>query len=74
MAKCGKKCEVYSRVTGYLRPVDRWNIGKRKEYIDRKEFCESVSIASNFAVEDVPTLVKPTVQQTLGNKKEVVAS
>jgi anaerobic ribonucleoside-triphosphate reductase len=32
------KCEVYSRVCGYLRPVENWNIGKQEEYKDRKVF------------------------------------
>jgi len=32
------KCEVYSRVVGYLRPVDQWNKGKKEEYNDRKEY------------------------------------
>lgn len=29
-------CEVYSRVVGYLRPVQQWNEGKQKEFHDRK--------------------------------------
>ena len=36
--KCNKTCEVYSRVVGYYRPVTNWNIGKREEFKDRKEF------------------------------------
>lgn len=32
------KCEVYSRVVGYLRPVSQWNLGKRQEFSDRKVF------------------------------------
>jgi ribonucleoside-triphosphate reductase (formate) len=32
------KCEVYSRVCGYLRPVKQWNEGKQSEFRDRKEF------------------------------------
>lgn len=36
-----KKCEVYSRVVGYLRPVQQWNIGKKQEYITRKEYKAS---------------------------------
>ncbi len=36
--KCGAKCEVYSRVVGYIRPVDQWNHGKKAEFHDRKEF------------------------------------
>ena len=32
------KCEVYSRVVGYYRPVSNWNNGKKQEYGERKEF------------------------------------
>jgi len=32
------KCEVYSRVVGYLRPVEQWNEGKSEEFKDRKNF------------------------------------
>jgi len=31
-------CEVYTRVVGYLRPVNQFNLGKQQEYKDRKEF------------------------------------
>jgi len=31
-------CEVYSRVVGYLRPVQQWNVGKQQEFKERKEF------------------------------------
>ena len=33
-------CEQYSRVMGYFRPVDAWNIGKRSEFAERKWFRE----------------------------------
>jgi anaerobic ribonucleoside-triphosphate reductase len=36
--KCGANCEVYSRVVGYLRPVDQWNDGKQAEFTIRKTF------------------------------------
>ena len=48
--ECGEATEVYSRITGYYRPVQNWNDGKAAEYKDRKEytpfkqaddFCES---------------------------------
>lgn len=32
------KCEVYSRVVGFIRPVDQWNEGKQSEWSDRKTF------------------------------------
>ena len=35
------KCEVYSRIVGYLRPVDQWNDGKQAEFNDRKIFKEN---------------------------------
>ena len=33
--KCGRKAEVYSRITGYYRPVQNWNDGKAQEYKNR---------------------------------------
>ena len=33
-----QKCEIYSRVVGYLSPVNRWNDGKKSEFADRKTF------------------------------------
>jgi anaerobic ribonucleoside-triphosphate reductase len=33
-----QKCEIYSRVVGYLSPIHRWNKGKRAEFDDRKEY------------------------------------
>lgn len=36
--KCGEQCEVYSRVVGYLRPVNQWNKGKQEEFTFRKAF------------------------------------
>jgi len=39
---CGAACEVYSRVVGYLRPVDQWNDGKQAEFAIRRTFDKSV--------------------------------
>ena len=41
---CGAKCEVYSRVVGYLRPVDQWNDGKQSEFRIRQTFDRAVSL------------------------------
>lgn len=38
---CGKDAEVWSRVVGYLRPVQNYNAGKRDEYMRRKKFVVS---------------------------------
>ena len=35
---CGAKTEVYSRITGYYRPVQNWNDGKAQEFRDRKVY------------------------------------
>ncbi|MDK2791795.1 MAG: hypothetical protein PWQ25_658 [Deferribacteres bacterium] len=34
----GSKCEVYSRIVGYHRPVDNWNESKQEEFNDRMTF------------------------------------
>jgi ribonucleoside-triphosphate reductase len=31
-------CEVYSRIVGYLRPIQNWNKGKQQEFKERKMF------------------------------------
>ena len=36
--KCGKTTEIYSRITGYYRPVQNWNDGKLQEYNNRTEY------------------------------------
>ena len=33
-----QECEVYSRVVGYIRPVQQWHKGKKQEYGERQEF------------------------------------
>ncbi len=36
--KCGAETEVYSRITGYYRPVKNWNVGKTEEFKNRKVY------------------------------------
>ena len=36
--KCKKNTEIYSRITGYYRPLSQWNEGKKQEFKDRKNF------------------------------------
>ena len=64
---CGAKTEVYSRITGYYRPVQNWNDGKLQEYANRTEYdiahsslkrpTRSMVTLSNFA-EDVEVKVE----------------
>jgi anaerobic ribonucleoside-triphosphate reductase len=44
---CGSKCEVYSRVVGYLRPVDQWNDGKQAEFAQRRTFEKSAFLQAS---------------------------
>ncbi|MBI5913652.1 hypothetical protein HY839_04420 [Candidatus Azambacteria bacterium] len=39
-----QRCEVYSRVVGYLRPVSQWNEGKQEEFNDRKEYNKQLEV------------------------------
>ena len=40
-----QKCEIWTRVMGYHRPVSEFNKGKKSEYYSRKCFCESKVVA-----------------------------
>ncbi len=37
------RCEVYSRIVGYLRPVAQWNAGKNEEFKDRKTYDQQTA-------------------------------
>ena len=60
---CGKKTEVYSRITGYYRPVQNWNDGKAQEYKDRRLYNIGRSVLThhgpNAAPVDTPIYVEP---------------
>ncbi|MBQ8028406.1 MAG: ribonucleoside triphosphate reductase [Clostridia bacterium] len=45
--KCGKETEVYSRITGYYRPVKNWNDGKFQEFGDRKVYNLETSVLTH---------------------------
>ena len=46
---CGKATEVYSRITGYYRPVRNWNDGKTQEYKERKVYDIKNSVLKKSA-------------------------
>ena len=62
--ECGEKTEVYSRITGYYRPVQNWNDGKAQEFKDRKlyvpkdisdskeESCTECEVAENIKTDN----------------------
>ena len=41
-SECGAETEIYSRITGYYRPLQNWNDGKRQEFADRKTYSGGV--------------------------------
>ena len=43
--ECHAKTEVYSRIVGYLRPVEQWNDGKQSEFADRHSFSPDAVIS-----------------------------
>ena len=61
---CGSKTEVYSRITGYYRPIQNWNDGKSQEYKDRKEYNIPLSLNKYSAkvkkLDEVEEEVAPT--------------
>ena len=59
---CGEKTEVYSRITGYYRPVQNWNDGKAQEYKDRLVYDAKSSMERRFAA-NAPTEEKLAVAE-----------
>ena len=59
---CGKKTEVYSRITGYYRPVQNWNDGKSQEYKDRKVYDIENSELGNKGI--ASREAAPTVEES----------
>ncbi|MCF0262415.1 MAG: ribonucleoside triphosphate reductase [Sphaerochaetaceae bacterium] len=50
---CNKRTEVYSRITGYYRPVQNWNVGKSQEFLERKEYNIATSKLTRKGVQKV---------------------
>ncbi len=62
--KCGRKTEVYSRITGYYRPVQNWNDGKTQEFKDRKLYdIANSKLKTSHAVEHVQPVNKDVSNQ-----------
>ena len=57
--ECGESAEVYSRITGYYRPVQNWNDGKTQEYKERKVYSmESSDISKHGTVKTAPAVAE----------------
>ena len=65
---CGQKTEVYSRITGYYRPVQNWNDGKAQEFKDRKVYNIDRSVLTHVgpkpegATVEKPVYAAPAVE------------
>ncbi len=58
---CGQKTEVYSRITGYYRPVQNWNDGKAQEFIQRKTYqVHGAAFPAASQPSDTPTAATET--------------
>ena len=63
---CGNKTEVYSRITGYYRPVQNWNDGKAQEYKERKVYdIENSKMKEKVVIveEQAPVVEEPAVTE-----------
>ena len=49
---CGKETEVYSRITGYYRPIKNWNAGKTQEFKDRQTYQVSKNQVEGEGMEE----------------------
>ena len=69
---CGQRTEVYSRITGYYRPIQNWNDGKTEEYKHRKEYvietsglkhkdCDKESCVVSEAIKNNPGVAEITL-------------
>ncbi len=72
---CGETAEVYSRITGYYRPVQNWNDGKAQEFKDRKVYKVLGSISDmkekfNDSCESCVPHVQPAPEQAFADTNE----
>lgn len=44
-----QRCEIWTRVMGYFRPVCNFNVGKKSEHYQRKHFTEVIAANNEFA-------------------------
>jgi len=65
--ECGSVTEVYSRITGYYRPVQNWNDGKAQEYKERKLYDIGTSVLTHQGVKNPEAMpvTAPAVEETV---------
>ena len=67
---CGEKTEVYSRITGYYRPVQNWNDGKAQEYKDRVTYNIGHSVLTHQGPKPAPVDLPRETIAVSGNLAE----
>ena len=71
---CGEKTEVYSRITGYYRPVQNWNDGKAQEFKDRKVYNIGASrLTHTGPLHAVPAAETQAPAETAAEEKKPVS-
>ena len=70
--QCGENAEVYSRITGYYRPVQNWNNGKTQEYKDRKEYNVETSVLTHSGPLNMPEAEKNCDCDAPSNEKRTI--
>ncbi|MBR3145075.1 MAG: ribonucleoside triphosphate reductase [Clostridia bacterium] len=71
---CGEKTEVYSRITGYYRPIQNWNDGKAQEYKDRKTYDIAHSHLTHDGVKEETAEAPAETIKTDGNATYLFAT
>lgn len=77
---CGEKTEIYSRITGYYRPVQNWNDGKLQEFKDRKVYhmdasvCESVEYSKQIRGKRISSEEADVDKFDVGNQNYLIVS
>ncbi len=62
--QCGQRTEVYSRITGYYRPVQNWNDGKSEEFRNRKTYIPETSVLSHGVLSE-EAVVEQVIEASL---------
>ena len=69
---CGEKAEVYSRITGYYRPVQNWNDGKSQEFKERKVYNIESSVMKRTGPADECACEESVVETISGNSRVIL--
>ena len=69
---CGEKAEVYSRITGYYRPVQNWNDGKSQEFKERKTYNIETSVLKHTGPVDECVCDEPVAEDMPTNSRIIL--